>query len=120
MERLAHAAALVVSAADAHGKLPALTEVGVHKNGGGLALTGNDDPHWTSAAAAVARRHHIPYLMTWANFEQEEKNFYQPFMVSDTRGHELIDGFIDYYNEETSLFADGLGDWRGLPVPVQE
>ena len=84
------------------------------------ALTGNDDPHWTSAAAAVARRHHIPYLMTWANFEQEEKNFYQPFMVSDTRGHELVDGFIDYYNEETSLFADGLGDWRGLPVPVQE
>ena len=70
--------------------------------------------------AAVARRHHIPYLMTWANFEQEEKNFYQPFMVSDTRGHELVDGFIDYYNEETSLFAGGLGDWRGLPVPVQE
>ena len=66
MERLEHAAALVVSAANAHGKLPALTEVGVHKNGGGLALTGNDDPHWTSAAAAVARRHHIPYLMTWA------------------------------------------------------
>ena len=119
LKRLEHAAALVVSAADAHGNLPALTEVGVHKNGGGLALTGNDDPHWTSAAAAVARRHHIPYLMTWANFEQEEKNFYQPFMVSDTRGHELVDGFIDYYNEETSLFADGLGDWRGLPVPVQ-
>ena len=41
-------------------------------------------------------------------------------MVSDTRGHELVDGFIDYYNEETSLFAGGLGDWRGLPVPVQE
>ena len=120
LKQLEHAAALVVSAADAHGKLPALTEVGVHKNGGGLALTGNDDPHWTSAVAAVARRHHIPYLMTWANFEQEEKNFYQPFMVSDTRGHELVDGFIDYYNEETSLFADGLGDWRGLPVPVQE
>lgn len=120
LNRLEHAAALVVSAADAHGKLPALTEAGVHKNGGGLALTGNDDLHWTSAAAAVARRHHIPYLMTWANFEQEEKNFYQPFMVSDTRGHELVDGFIDYYNEETSLFADGLGDWRGLPVPVQE
>ena len=120
LKRLEHAAALVVSAADAHGKLPALTEVGVHKNGGGFTLTGNDDPHWTSAAAAVARRHHIPYLMTWANFEQEEKNFYQPFMVSDTRGHELVDGFIDYYNEETSLFADGLGDWRGLPVPVQD
>ena len=62
----------------------------------------------------------MPYFMTWANFEQEEKNFYQPFMVSETRGHELVDGFIDYYNEQTSLFAGGLGAWHALPVPVQK
>ena len=120
LKELDHAASLVEQAAQEHGKIPALTEVGVHMAGGGLALTGNDDPHWTRSVAAVVRRHHMPYFMTWANFEQEEKNFYQPFMVSETRGHELVDGFIDYYNEQTSLFAGGLGAWHALPVPVQK
>lgn len=100
-------------AADAHGKILALTEVGV-RDGGSLAVSGNKDKKWFSDVAAMAEHHHVPYFMTWSNFEKLPHNFFAPYMVSKTRGHEMINDFVNFYNEEGTLFADGIADYRAL------
>ena len=61
----------------------------------------------------------MPYFMTWANFEKERRNFYQPYMTDDAYGHEMIDGFVAFYNEPSSLFADGIADYRRMPVSAR-
>lgn len=35
-------------------------------------------------------------------------------MVSKTRGHEMINDFVKFYNEKGALFADGIADYRAL------
>lgn len=52
--------------------------------------------------------------MTWSNFEKLPHNFFSPYMVSKTRGHEMVNDFVNYYNESNTLFADGLADYRSL------
>ena len=116
---LDRSAAVVARAAARHAKIAALTEVGVHMDGGGLALTGNADKAWYAEISALVRRYHMPYFMTWANFEKERRNFYQPYMTDDAYGHEMIDGFVAFYNEPSSLFADGIADYRRMPVSAR-
>lgn len=96
-----------------HGKIIAVTEAGV-RQGGSLAVTGNVDKKWFSEVAAIAERHHAPYFMTWSNFEKLPHNFFSPYMVSKTRGHEMINDFVNFYNEKGTLFADGIADYRAL------
>lgn len=96
-----------------HGKIIALTEAGV-RQGGSLAVSGNTDKKWFSEVAAVAEKHHVPYFMTWSNFEKLPHNFFAPYMVSKTRGHEMINDFVNFYNEKGTLFADGIADYRAL------
>lgn len=94
-------------------KVIAITEAGVRKDGS-LALTGNVDKNWFSKTAAIACKHHAAYFMTWSNFEKLPHNFFAPFMVSQTRGHEMIDSFTAFYNLPSTLFADGIADYRKL------
>lgn len=96
-----------------HGKIIAVTEAGV-RQGGSLAVSGNVDKKWFSEVAAIAERHHAPYFMTWSNFEKLPHNFFSPYMVSKTRGHEMINDFVNFYNEKNTLFADGIADYRAL------
>ena len=96
-----------------HGKVIAVTEAGV-RQGGSLAVSGNVDKKWFSEVAAIAERHHAPYFMTWSNFEKLPHNFFSPYMVSKTRGHEMINDFVNFYNEKGTLFADGIADYRAL------
>lgn len=95
-----------------HGKLKTISEVGVRR-GGSLAVTGNVDKLWFSKVAKIATEHQIPYYMTWSNFEKLTNNFFAPYMVSKTKGHEMINEFIDFYNEPETLFADGI-NWQTL------
>lgn len=106
---------VVAEAAKSCGKLPALTEVGV-RQGGSLAVAGNKDKRWFSDVSVLVRKYHLPYFMTWSNFEKEQHNFFAPYMVSDTRGHEMINDFIDFYNEPSSIFADGI-TYKDMPQP---
>ena len=96
-----------------HGKVMALTEAGVRR-GGSLAVTGNVDKQWFSKVSAICAKHKAPYFMTWSNFEKLPHNFFSPYMVSKTRGHEMVNDFVNYYNESNTLFADGLADYRSL------
>lgn len=104
---------IMQQAAAKHGKIIALTEAGV-RQGGSLAVSGNTDKKWFSEVAAIAERHHVPYFMTWSNFEKLPHNFFAPYMVSKTRGHEMINDFVKFYNEKGTLFADGIADYRAL------
>ena len=106
-------------AAKEHGKLIALTEAGV-RDGGALPVTGNRDKRWFQDVTAVCLKHQVPFFLTWANFEKLEHNFFEPYMVSDTRGHEMVNDFIDFYNEPSTIFADGVADFTKLPAPMRK
>ena len=104
---------LIQGLAEKHGKVLALTEAGV-RQGGSLAITGNKDKQWFSKVSAICAKHQAAYFMTWSNFEKLPHNFFAPYMVSKTKGHEMVNDFVNFYNEDTSLFADGLVDYRPL------
>ncbi|WP_196602525.1 glycoside hydrolase family 26 protein [Pectinatus frisingensis] len=107
----------VNDAAKLHHKIPALTEVGI-RDGGSLAVSNNKDKDWFSEVSKMVGKTDMPYFMVWSNFEREPHNFFAPYMVSKTRGHEMINKFIDYYNEKDSIFADGVTDYSQMPTPV--
>lgn len=96
---------LVSGLANKRGKLSAVTEAGLSPT----LVSGNVDKDWFSNVSNIISKSDMSYYMTWANFD--EGNFFAPYMVSDTKGHEMINNFIDYYNEEESVFADGVGKY---------
>ena len=97
-------------AKDGRGKLSAVSEVGIRVNGNGLGVSGNVDKKWFSEVSNIVSKSSMPYYMVWANFGETD-GFFAPYMVSDTKGHEMINDFIDYYNEDESVFANGVGDY---------
>ena len=99
--------------ADPQGKILALTEAGIRQDGS-LAITGNREKDWFLRVADICAKHHVPYFMTWSNFEKLPHNFFAPYMVSATRGHEMVNDFVAFYNDGKTLFADGLVDYRPL------
>jgi mannan endo-1,4-beta-mannosidase len=107
---------LLGEAAKTHHKLAAITEAGV-RDSKSLAVAHNKNMDWFSNVSAILSKAKIPYFLTWANFTYDN-NFYEPYMVSETRGHEMINKFIDYYNEENSVFADGVENYRELTSPI--
>lgn len=60
--------------------------------------------NWYSKVNQIAKDTGMPYFLVWANFG--DTNFYIPYKNGD-KGQELINEFIDYYNESSSLFANG-------------
>ncbi|EKQ56491.1 MULTISPECIES: glycosyl hydrolase [unclassified Clostridium] len=110
---------LVQGIAKNRGKLSAVSEVGLRNNDshGFMAISGNADKDWFSHVANIVSKSDMPYYMTWANFG-ETSGFFAPYMVSDTKGHEMINNFIDYYNEDESVFANGVGDYSSASTGI--
>lgn len=52
----------------------------------------------------IAKEEGMSYFLAWANFS--DTNFYVPYKNGD-KGQELINEFIDFYNEDSSIFANG-------------
>jgi len=98
--------------AKASHKITALTEAGI-RNGGSLAIKGNDKK-WFHNTGEIVRKSGASYFLTWANFEKLEHNFFEPYMVSPTRGHEMVNDFVNFYNEPATIFADGVKDYTEL------
>ena len=108
---------LVSSLAAARGKIAAISETGVRvmKEDGsdneGLLVSGNPvamektGTNWYQKVADIADDNDMPYYLVWANFG--DTNFYVPYKYSDTLGHEMINEFIDFYNDGKSIFANG-------------
>ncbi len=106
--------ALVSQFAQDHGKLVAVTETGAAnatvKGDSQTALlrTGNKDLDWYRRIQEIVSKSPASYLLVWANFGQSN-GFYTPYVIrtsgSRLYGHEMMDHFIDYYNDSRSIFA---------------
>ena len=95
------------------GKIAAISECGVRvtREGSseGLAIKGNPirGQNWYQKVSDVAQKNKMPYYMVWANFS--DTNFYVPYKYNDKYGQELINEFIEYYNDSSSVFGKGTG-----------
>ncbi|MDO5519055.1 MAG: glycosyl hydrolase [bacterium] len=103
---------VVASIAKSHGKIPAISETGcrvMRSNGdmAGLAITENPiaGHKWFTKIMEVAQKTGMPYYLVWANFD--DANFFVPYKYNDTLGQELVNDFIDFYNDPSSIFANG-------------
>lgn len=120
--------ALVSSLAASHGKIAAISETGVRamkENGSdneGLLVSNNPvteektGTNWYQKVADIADDNDMPYYLVWANFG--DTNFYVPYKYSDTLGHEMINEFIDFYNNDKTIFANGTNFGRMGGVSV--
>lgn len=99
--------------ADAKGKVSAISETGVRvekadgSDNEGLLVKGNPikGHDWYKKVNDIAKKNGQSYFLLWANFS--DSNFYVPYKCSDKKGQELINEFIDFYNDSSSVFANG-------------
>ena len=110
---------LVQGLAEKKGKLSAVSEIGMRIGNGGIAQVGNIRKDWYNEVLDVVSGSGMPYFMVWANFDDKE-NFYVPYRMTETTGHEMINEFIDFYNDERSIFAKETGEFLSLDVNVDE
>ena len=108
---------VVQAFAEQHHKLAAVTETGVLVGKSAMAKTGNQRLDWFNEALKTIAPYKMAYFMTWSNFD--ETNFDQPYMVTAKRGHEMINNFIDFYNQPQSVFAGQVPDYTKLKVGVE-
>ncbi len=95
-----------------HGKLFAVTETGMSfTSSGGITEAGNRRPEWYSEILDIITKpeYDCCYFMLWSNYARSG-GYYSPF-VTEVRengklfGHELLDPFIEMYNNKKSIFA---------------
>lgn len=108
--------AIVNTFAKENGKLIAVTETGVSTstadtghNQTALHITGNGQPDWYNEMLNLIYESDASYYLLWANFAKKD-GFYTPYVdaVNDDgtlHGHEMMDNFIDFYNDARSVFA---------------
>jgi len=89
-----------------HGKLFAVTEIGIL----GMQDSGNRRPYWFTEILDILSKdaYDCSFFMTWTNYS--DKSFYTPYVASvnedgTLHGHELMDPFIEFYNNKKSIFA---------------
>lgn len=103
-----------------HGKLYAITETGVadkDKSGADIALkrSGNEVKDWyMQLLDEISEDGGISYFLVWANFS-ENGSFYLPYVIEKKEngilhGHEMLDEFIKFYNDERSVFATDMNN----------
>lgn len=120
--------ALVSGFAAEHGKLVAVTETGAANDTAegdrqtALLRSGNKDKDWFRRVLDVVSDSPASYFLVWANFSQTN-GFYTPYVIRNVRngryGHEMMDNFIDFYDDPRSVFAGDQKDiLTRLPVPA--
>ena len=114
MDGFAQTMGVVGDFAEKHHKVPAVTEVGMLYGNSALVVKGNTRPDWFNEALERISPQDMAYFMTWSNFD--ETNFDQPYMVEKKRGHELANGFIDFYNKSESVFMKDSADYRQIGI----
>lgn len=108
---------LVCQFAREHNKLAAVTETGVATSQAdkgdsqtALHITGNQQKNWYQNVLEMVSKSDASYYLLWANFSKKD-GFYTPFVdsVNDgiLHGHEMLDPFINFYNDPRTIFAGG-------------
>ena len=109
---------IVGSFANAHHKLFAVTETGVGNGDVVLLQSGNERKDWYNEILEVVSQTKASYFLLWANFG--EKHYYTPYVAENNNGeligHEMLDGFIKFYNNPKSIFAKEQGDFSKLEI----
>lgn len=106
---------VVESFAKAHGKLVAVTETGTRHdtvegdNQTAMLKQGNARPDWHQEILDAVKASDASYYLVWANFSEKD-GFYTPYVKSvneegTKHGHEMMDNFIRFFNQDTSVFA---------------
>ena len=107
---------VVSGIAKKHDKIAAIAECGVRvmkkdgSNNEGLLVEGNPvskektGRNWYQEVSDIAKKNDMPYCLVWANFG--DTNFYVPYKYNEEYGQEMINEFIDYYNDESSVFGN--------------
>ncbi|MDE7185829.1 MAG: hypothetical protein K2O40_15500, partial [Lachnospiraceae bacterium] len=96
-----------------HNKLYAITETGVADGDVALKRTGNEVMDWyMQLLDQISKDEGICYFLVWANFD-ENGSFYLPYVIEKKEngvlhGHEMLDEFIKFYNDERSVFATDM------------
>ncbi len=107
---------VVSEIAKKHDKIAGIAECGVRamkKDGSdneGLLVKENPvskektGKNWYQEVSDIAKKNDMPYYLVWANFS--DTNFYVPYKYNEEYGQEMINEFIDYYNDESSVFGN--------------
>lgn len=97
-----------------HDKLFAVTETGI--TNAAMKKQGNERPEWFTEILDIVTKpdYNCAYYMVWSNYDSKS-NYYSPFVVSKAEdgtphGHELMDGFLRFYNNGKSIFANDQKD----------
>lgn len=105
-----------------HGKLFAVTETGITSDQGGLPAVGNKRPDWFMKILDIVTKeeYNCCYFMIWTNYS--DSSYYTPFVASvkedgTLHGHEMINEFIEFYNDEKSIFASDQKEILNGPAP---
>jgi len=101
-------------ARDRH-KVAAVTETGLRmidtaadgKEYEGLSPAGNPRPDWFNECLAAITGDplacEIAYFLVWANFSKDQ--FWTPYIIDETRGHEMINEFTAFLNDPRVVLA---------------
>lgn len=122
-ENLDSTCRVVSKIADEHNKIAGISECGVRVtredgSSDGLLVKGNpvakekSGYNWYQKVNDVAKKNNMPYYLVWANFS--DTNFYVPYKYDDTYGQEMINEFIDYYNDSSSIFGKGTNFYENI------
>ncbi len=103
---------LTSSFAQKHNKLFAITETGIANGNIALLAKGNPRKDWYCEILELASKpeYNCCYFMLWSNYSSSA-GYYTPYVVKQNAdgslyGHEMLDGFIRFYNDKRSIFAD--------------
>ena len=118
---------IVQNFAEEHSKLMAVTETGLAcstpdpgHNQTVLHETGNKNLNWYNMVLDAVSESDASYFLLWANFSKTD-GYYTPYVDSvnedgSLHGHETLDGFISFYNDSRSVFAD---DQQGVLASIK-
>ena len=113
---------IVQDFAQEHGKLMAVTETGLGTNAPDpghtqtvLHETDNKNLNWYQMMLDAVYESDASYFLLWANFAKTN-GYYTPYVDQvnedgSLHGHEALDGFLNFYNDNRSIFA---GDQAGI------
>ena len=109
--------------AEVRGKVAAIAEAGVRvtkASGDSNGLLEEENPitgkGWYNKVNEVCAETGMSYFMLWANFSNQ--NFYVPYLVDVGKCQELGPDFVDFYNSDTSVFADGTNLTEALTKSI--
>ena len=119
--------------AQAHGKLVAVTETGTAHdvaegdNQTALLKSENTRPDWHQEILDAVKGSNASYYLVWANFGEKD-GFYTPYVKSvkedgAKHGHEMMDPFIRFFNQNNSIFAvnqkDALEQMKSVSIQAR-